>query len=175
MKKQKGLGYIFQTGAATADKSQFQQLVTIDSPVLGKVVDSCLGRQGPYFLALTNNYYPDDNSAEIYVLPQPGGTTDVSYEGSRKQEYIWKSKKFVMPGRTTFGAMKVVHAKGCVRVKICVDCRCVYEAVVQGCAPFRLPSQIAGTVVEIELRGTATVYEVHIASTMKELTRVNNG
>lgn len=164
------IGYIFNTGTAGADALPFQHLVTIDAPTNGDVIDSTLGRQGMYFLSEVfsygrYNYY-------VHMLPTPGGTTDVQYERTQKQTYRWKSKKFVMPGRTTLAAAKVVMDKGCVRLKIHADGCCRYDAVVQNCAPFRLPDQLVGVEWEIELIGEATIHEVHVASTMEELTRV---
>lgn len=161
------VGYIFDTGAAGADSSPFQKLVTIDAPRRGNVIHSCIGRQGPYFLTeelLFGEYY-----YYVHVLPTPGGTTDVRYENAAKMEYQWKSKEYVMPGRTTWGAAKVVHRNGCVTLRLYVDKRIVYSKRVVGCSPFRLPSQIEGVTAEIELIGDAVVTEVHIASSIREL------
>lgn len=163
----KALGYIFHTGAGTSDRNQFQQLVTIDAPRRGDVIHSCIGRQGPYFL--TQELEFGRYRYFVHVLPIPGGTTDVSYEKALKQKYTWKSKKFVMAGRTNFTCAKVTMGKGCVRLRIYVDGCCQYDAVVTSCDPFRLPDQLVGVTWEIELRGEATVAEVHIASTMREL------
>jgi hypothetical protein len=163
------VGYIYHTGAGSADKTQFQQLVTIDAPRRGDVVASCIGRQGPYFL--TQEFKFGRYKYYVHVLPTPGGTTDVDYNKASKQQYTWKSKRFVMPGRTTFSSAKVVMAGGCVRLRIYVDSCCRYDAVVQNCAPFKLPDQLVGIDWELELIGTAVVTEVHIASSMQELTR----
>ena len=162
------LGYIFQTGAAGADTTPFQQLVTIDAPRRGDVIHSCTGRQGAYFL--TKEFFLGEYSYYVHVLPSPGGTTDTIYEKAPKQEYMWRSKKFVMPGRTTFGACKVVHGGGCARIKIFADGCCVFSTVVTECSPFRLSDQVVGVEFEIELTGTAIIYEAHIASSMQELT-----
>lgn len=163
-----GLLYIFDTGAAGSDKSQFQQLVTMDAPTRGDVIAHCIGRQGLYFL--TQKLEFGEYTYYTHVLPTPGGTTDVKYEQARKMEYRWKSKEYVMPGRTTWGAAKVVFKNGCVTLKLYVDKRLVFNKKVVNCSPFRLPSQIAGVTAEIELVGDATISEVHIASTMRELT-----
>jgi hypothetical protein len=161
------VGYIFDTGSRGADSTPFQKLVTIDAPRRGNVVHSCLGRQGMYFL--TEELRFGEYSYYVHVLPQPGGTTDVKYEQSSKMTYQWKSKEYVMPGRTTWGAAKVVHKNGCVTLRLYVDGRIVYSKRVVGCSPFRLPSQIAGVTAEIELIGDAVVTEVHIASSIREL------
>lgn len=161
------LGYIFSTGAAGADSTPYQHLVTIDAPTEGVVIHSCQGRQGVYYLSEVFKY--GRYSYHVHVLPTPGGTTDTAYERRSKQTYRWKSKKFTMPGRTTLSAAKVVMEEGCVRLRLHADGCCRYDAVVQNCAPFRLPDQLVGIEWEIELTGQATVFEVHVASTIEEL------
>lgn len=162
-------GFILQTGASTANKIAPQALVTFDAPTRGDVIHACHGRQGVYFLSreVADGLY----TFSTHVLPLPDNRTDVKYDRASKQEYIWRSKEFVQPGRTTMGAAKVVHKRGCVRIKIIVDGCCRHEEVVKGCGPFTLPAQIAGTKWQIELRGTAEVTEVHIAGSMQELLR----
>lgn len=161
------VGYILDTGASSADSSKFQALVTIDAPRRGNVIHSCVGRQGMYYL--TEELAFGRYSYWVHVLPSPGGHTDVEYDSAVKQEYIWKSKKYIMPGRSTWGAFKVVHSSGCAKLRLYVDGCCAYETVVKGCGPNRLPSQLAGVTLEIELIGTARVTEVHVASTIEEL------
>lgn len=163
----KALGYILNTGAGTGVPTQFGHLTTIDLPTYGDVIYSCLGRQGVY--VLTEKKINQNYENEIYVLPEPGGTTDVPYETAPKMEYRWRSKKFVTPGRTTFSAAKVVYARGCVRLRLLAHGCCVFEEQIRNCSPFRLPSQVSGTEFEIELIGDAIVYDVHIASSMTEL------
>lgn len=181
MDKATGAGYILNTGTTAANASKFQHLVTIDSPGGGAVVASTLTPQGIFFLSVerAQPYWyqipePVDGNYlfRISTLPMPGGDAGISYEKAAKQTYRWKSKKFVMPGRTTFAAAKVVMDKGCVRLRLHVDGCCRYDAVVQNCAPFRLVDQLVGTELEIELIGTATIHEVHVASTIEELVRV---
>ncbi len=162
-----GLGYIYSTGSGTSDAAQFQQLVTIDAPTPGVVISSCQGRQGVYFLSEVS--VDDVTTYKTHVLPQPDHVTDVKYATAPKMEYIWRSKRFVMPGRATMGAGKVVHSGGHVRIRILVDGCCRHEQQVRSNKPFRLPAQMAGTEWEIELLGNATVYEVHIAPSMQEL------
>lgn len=169
MANDRKLGYIFSTGAPSADVTPHQHLVTIDAPTDGDVLHACLGRQGMYYLSEELRF--GRYKYFIHVLPTPGGTTDARYEQSSKQTYQWKSKKFTMPGRITFAAAKVVMDKGCVRLRIHVDGCCRYDAVVTTCAPFRLPDQLVGIEVELELIGTATIHEVHVASTIEELIR----
>lgn len=162
------LGYIYATGSTTGTQTRYGQLTTIDLPNAGDVIHSCLGRQGLYVLSQLQVNQNIIN--EIHVLPERGGTTDVPYESAPKMDYIWRSKKFVQPGRTTLGVAKVVH-KGCVRMRIIVDGCCKVDEQIRNCSPFRLPAQLVGVEFEIELYGTAEVYEVHVASTMQELIR----
>lgn len=162
------LGYIFQTGSLGADSLPFQTLVTIDAPTTGSVKHHCIGKEGIYFLS---DDFNDTNEIMAHVLPLPGGTTKVTYASARKQTYRWKSKKFVMAGRTTMSAAKIVMDKGCARLKIYVDGCCKYDKVVTTCNPFRLTDQLVGHTFEIELIGTARIYEAHIASTFEELIR----
>jgi hypothetical protein len=168
MAKLNTLGYIYNTSSATGNPTRYGQLVTLDLPHKGRVLDSALGRQGLYIL--TEEAVDGVYQNETYVLPMPGSNSDVAYEYAPKMEYQWRSKKFVMPGRTTLGAAKVVH-KGCVRLRIFADGCCRVEEQVRHCQAFRLPSQIVGTEFEIELVGTGQVYEAHVASTMQELLR----
>lgn len=160
-------GYILHTGSATADPNQFQQLVTIDAPTQGDVIHATHGRQGTYFLSKTKEI--DGFTFTTHVLPTPDNKTDVRYANAAKMDYIWKSKKFVMPGWTTMAAAKVQHAGGCVRLRVYADGCLACDIVVGDCRPFKLPAQVAGTTFEIELRGTSQVSEAHIAQSMREL------
>ena len=170
MKHDKGIGYIYSTGAGTSDPAQFQQLVTIDAPTRGEVIASCIGRQGPYFLSKTD-VGEDTEQLTIHVLPMPDRLTDIKYDGAPKMTYIWRSKKFVLSGLTTMAAAKVVHGKGDVRLRIIVDGCCKYEVQVRSNKAFRLPPQVIGIEWELELIGTAQVFEVHVASSIEELLR----
>lgn len=164
----KGLGYIYHTGSGTSDPAQFQQLVTIDAPTAGKVIDSTIGRQGVY--VLSEESVLDVNTYKTHVLPQPDNLTDVKYASAPKMEYRWRSKRFVLPGNATMAAAKVVRGgEGDVRIRIIVNGCCKHEQQVRSSQAFRLPSQIMGGEWEIELIGTARIFEVHIAPSMQEL------
>lgn len=106
-----------------------------------------------------------------YTLPLPEDIGQADFAGMPRQKYTWRSKKFVFPGQTTFAAAKVVHscAGGGVRFRLYIDCCCVYETVVRGCVPFRLPAQLRGITCEIELSGCSRVTEVRVASSIREL------
>lgn len=160
-------GFILQTGASTANKIAPQALVTIDAPNDGDIIHACKGPQGVYFLS--RREASGQFGFYTHVLPLPDNRTYVKYADAKKMEYVWRSKEFVMPGRTTFSAAKIVHKRGCLRLRIFVDGCCRHEEVVRTCAPFTLPSQLAGVKWQFELRGTAEVTEFHVASSMPEL------
>jgi hypothetical protein len=107
----------------------------------------------------------------VYNLPLPEDVGDTAYQNTAKLKYTWRSKKFEFRGQTTFAAAKVVQAcgGGGVRLRLYIDCCCAYETVVRGCVAFRLPTQLRGTTLEIELEGCSRVTEVIVASSMKEL------
>lgn len=140
---------------------EFQQLITMDAPATESPVAWIVGGYGLQ-VAFDNN---------LYYWPFPGW--ERPNDAIQKLCYQWKSKKFVMPGRTNFAAAKVVwECDGEVCFKLWADCRCVYTAKVANCNPFRLPSNYIGIEFEIEITGTGTVSEVHVASSMRELTEV---
>lgn len=152
-------GFAYHTGDEINGDNKFGQLVTFDVPS-GVVDQATVTRRG-----LTLKYAND-----LFCLPLPGDGEDKEYRRSPKACYQWKSKKFVFPGTMTLAAGKIVHAcGGKITVRLYVDCKCVWQANICDCEPFRIPSQIIGTEFEIELLGTQAVYEVHFASSMQEL------
>ena len=107
----------------------------------------------------------------LYYWPVPGWVR--KGDTPQKLRYRWKSKKFVMPGRTNFGAAKVVwECDGDVCFSLYSDCILVYSRKITDCQPFRLPSEYIGIEFEIQVEGTGTISEIHVASGMKELTEV---
>lgn len=157
----RGKIFVYQPPEDLNDFHAFQQLVTMDAPIEQLPVAWVQGGYGLQ-IAFENN---------LYYWPIPGWVR--STDTPQKLPYKWKSKKFVMPGRTNFGAAKVVwECDGTVCFKLYSDCILVYSRTVTDCQPFRLPSEYIGVEFEIELLGTGTVSEVHVASSMKELTEV---
>jgi hypothetical protein len=156
-----GLAFVYQPPEDLNAVHPFQQLVTMDLPT--NVAPDCwiVGDYGLH-TAFGHN---------LYYWPVPGWVR--AGDTLNRLTYKWKSKKFIMPGRTNFGAAKVVwECDGTVCFKLISDCVVVYERVVTDCNPFRLPSEYIGVEFEIILTGTGTVSEVHVASGMKELTEV---
>lgn len=155
--------YMLNTGSSLDGTKPLQRLITCDSPT--NVRQHAKASNGVYVLA-------DDG---VWRMPFPDSGQNSSglndYVESDKMCYRWKSKKFVMRGETVMGACKVVHDCGPVRIKIYADCCCVYETTVSDCKPFTLPLNVVGTEFEFELIGSATVHEVHIAQSIKDLLR----
>lgn len=168
-----GVWYLYEVKGEINDPHALQQLVTLDTPHGYIPVYSCTAPSGLYILMESKTATADEDKRNVYVLPNPNtqlGAGVRSYNQSDKMMYRWKSKKFVMPGITVMSAMKVVHdCDGCLRIKIYVDCVCRYETVVKNCRPFRVPAHLAGVEWEVELIGNATIHEVHLATSMREL------
>ena len=152
--------YIYNTGGEITGDATAGQIVTMDTPT-GILLDAKETVNG-----LTLKY-----SNQLFYLPTPGdGGEDKGYRKAPKMCYRWKSKKFVFPGQTTFAAGKIVHdCGGAITIRVFVDCKCVWQADICDCNPFRIPSQIMGVTYEIELIGKSAVQEVHLAGSMKEL------
>lgn len=157
-------GFIYSTGARGANKSQFGQWVTIDMPEgVTRFYDYTPTPNGPVFLSASGNYYNRPFLLPLAQYRNPDRVYDFL-------PFHWRSKKFVMGGRTTFSVMKV-HYKGCVKVNIYADGCCVYTSMLTTCSAFRLPPEVVGTMFEIEFigKGNAQVIECEIASSLEEL------
>ena len=151
-------GYIFNTGSSLDGERPLQRFVTFDTP--NNVRAHTIGGSGLYVLATDG----------IWYMVFPDSTGDEAYAKAPKYCYTWRSKKYVFPGEMVMAAGKVDHdCKGFVRIKIIVDCCCVYETKVDDCKPFLLPPSIKGVTYEVEVEGTATVHEIHLASSLREL------
>lgn len=156
---QYALGFMYDPGDTINGAHPLQQLVTLTVP-------STANRVGVDARAGICVSQPDG----VYHLPLPGTAGTTSYENAPKQTYRWKSKKFVTPQVTAFGAVKVVHqCNGPLCLTLWADCKKVFTTTVDNCRPFRLPSSAVGTEWEIELEGTATVHEVHVATSIRDL------
>lgn len=91
-------------------------------------------------------------------------------EGKERLRYCWKSKRYVLPGRLAFNAMKVVGAFGApVEMILWCDGAPVFRREVADDCPFRLPRYGKGLDYEVEVKGTTKVHEVHVATSMYEL------
>ncbi len=165
MVSNRGVMYVFATGARTADTNRHQQLVTIDAPTDRGCKDSCDTHNGPAFLC------PDEYGDHgVYTLPLPDYRNGTPYESARKMEFIWRSKQFVMSSITTFTVARVEH-EGCVKFRLFVDGCCVYDNMLSTCGPFRLPPEAQGKVFEVEFYGDGRVIDFEMASSFEELAR----
>lgn len=154
------LGYLFDTGSTLDGTHPIQRLSTFDYPN-GQVLSHCATNDG--LAILVNN--------AVWTLPLPNTTNKDSFRKAAKNCYQWKSKRYVFPGLTTFAFAKVVHdCDGFVRLKIYCDGVCVYDVKALGSKPLALPPSIVGIEWEIEVHGTATVHEIHMATSIEELT-----
>lgn len=154
--------FVYQAPEDLNDVHPFQQLITMDGPVNAAPGPWAIGDYGLQIAYGTDLYY----------WPVPGWVRP--NDNPQKLCYKWKSKKFVFPGITTFAAAKVVwDCDGEVCFKLIGDCRHIYERKVTNCNPFRLPHNWRHIEFEIEVTGTGSVSEIHVASSMQELTEVN--
>jgi len=154
------VGYSFDTGSTIDGSHPIQRLATFDYPP-GEPFSHCFTNDGMAVLVDTS----------VWTMALPGMPNKDSYAKSPKQCYQWKSKKYIFPGVTTFAAAKVVHdCDGFVRLKLYCDGICVYDTDVPGNKPLALPPSVVGVEWEVEVHGTATVHEIHVATSIDELT-----
>lgn len=92
------------------------------------------------------------------------------------EPYLWRSKPFVFPYTVSFAAGKVVLAE-CKDDRPCtlrlLDGACnvaVFEKDIRSNTPFRLPALLGRTDWAVEIEGTASVQEIHVATSMQALT-----
>jgi hypothetical protein len=84
--------------------------------------------------------------------------------------YRWKSKTFVFPQITTMAAFKAVGpCNGGLTVKVWCDQQLAAQFPCNTPDPCRIPSQFRGCEWAIELIGDRTIREVHLATSMAEL------
>lgn len=160
-------GFVLATGDDVSPASGLGTLVTLLDPIgAGSLAQAASYVRTPQGMAAV--FY---GLSPVFTMQLPEDVGEVAYLNTPKQKFTWRSKKFVFPGQTTFGAAKVVHScqGGGVKFRLFVDCCCVYQTVVRGCVPFRLPAQLRGITAEIELSGCSRVTEVRLASSIREL------
>jgi hypothetical protein len=149
------IAYLFNVENTHNNEFPLGQLITLDTPA---------GTPGTNISVGTGLYAMWGNT--LYTWPLPG----YGYESATKLIYTWKSKKFVLPGLTTMAAAKVVSPfDGAVTFNLYGDGNLLYSAAITSSEPFRLPHQHKCIEWEILLVGTATIQEVHISTSMREL------
>lgn len=158
-----GIGFKFNTNNSIDGPKQGDTFTTFDFP-FGNVTSYISCDRGLHICV-------EGTPSLIYRLPLPSDNSPVPYESWPKLCYQWRSGKIVLGGKKVMAAAKVVHdCKGWVRLVVYADCCCVYNSIVNTCEPFSLPPDIVGTEFQVEVNGTSTVHEIHIASSMQELT-----
>lgn len=157
------IGYMFDTGSSMDGERPFARLSTFDYKSPG-IMSSTWTNNGLAVL---------DNSGSVWEMAFPNMTNKEAYNNAPKLTYTWRSKIFVLPGLTTFGACKILHDCGTLRLRLFVDGCCTYDTPVYSQKPFTLPPSVMGVEYEIELEGTAVVYEVAIATSVQDLTNLS--
>ena len=156
--------YIFNQPNPSNNEFPLGQFVTIDTPagVFGANVVTGYGA-----FALWGNV--------LYNFPLPGYGYEMLTE-RQLAPYVWKSKRYVLPGLTTFSAAKVVNDQsGNLIFQLYGDGNLILARGVGDSNPFRIPHQHKCIEWEIELFGTSVVQEIHVATSMRDLTEDQNG
>jgi hypothetical protein len=158
------VGYLFNVENSHNNQFPLGQLITFDTPAGIPGANLVTGGQASGgaggFFGLWGN--------QLYTLPLPG----YGYETSAHAVYTWKSKVFVLPGGTTMAAAKVVgdYTQGAVTFYLYGDSALIYAYTPTDGTPFRLPHNHSCINWEIELIGQTAIEEVHVATSMRDLT-----
>jgi hypothetical protein len=155
-------GYIYNQPSAANNEYPLGQLVTIDLPS---------GAAGPNVTTGSGLFAAWGNT--VYSFPLPG----YNYDSATKATYTWKSKRFVLPGLTTFAGAKVVNDNsGNLTVTINgynsggeSTPSFTYTRTLNHSNPWRLTHQHKCLEWEIILSGTAIVNEFHMATSFRDL------
>lgn len=90
--------------------------------------------------------------------------------------YVWRSKKFLLQGTLSMEAALIVGEFGPpVQFRLYQDGVLIVDQAVTSSDPFLLPICGRGKCFEIELEGTTRVHEVHIGTSIVELTEARDG
>lgn len=143
-----GVGYVM--GWQGADSLDIGDLVTVDwNPVAA---------------------YAAPDGALYYLQDGAVWTWDT---GTAKMPWRWVSRVYRADGWMKWAAAKIVgqhSADAPVTFRLFGDGRLYYERMVKDNRPFRLPPEPRGIEWEIEVLGTACIREIHVATSMTELT-----
>jgi len=109
------------------------------------------------------------HDGRLYFLED--GTTYAWHEGYKRRRYTWRSKQVRTPGHTTMAALKIVGDWGePVDVRVIADGREYDRLTVSDSLPVRLKANGRGVEWGIEVSGTTTISEIHLATSYMELT-----
>ena len=157
-------GFIYNQPNPSNNEFPLGQLVTIDIPS---------GTVGPNIATGTGFYSAWGNTIYKFALPGYG------YDSAPKATYVWKSKRYTMPGITAFAGMKIVGTQatdGAIQVTLSgynnggeTSPSVTYSRSVNHSRPFRLPHQFTCSEFEIEVSGIATIQEIHVATSYRDL------
>jgi hypothetical protein len=119
--------------------------------------------------AMAGNY--DETDGALYLKGSIGDTTlkEWDSDANNKLTYDWKSKEFVVPTPTSFGACQVYAEAFPVTVKVYADGSLIHTEAVASQIPFRLPGGVLADKWHIEVLGINEVNSVLMANTMTEL------
>lgn len=161
-------GYIYNQPSAANNEYPLGQLVTIDLPT---------GLAGPNVTTGSGLFAAWGST--VWNFPLPG----YNYDAATKAVYTWKSKRFVLPGLTTFAAAKVVNDNsGNLTVTINgynsggeSTPSFTYTRTLNHSNPWRFTHQHKCLEWEVILSGTAVVNEFHIATSIRDLIEAPGG
>lgn len=99
------------------------------------------------------------------------GANVYQFRGGAAYNYTWWSRDFILKRERNLG-VGYIRCSGPVTVTLYVDGQSWYSVTLAGTGYFRLPGGRLGLRWSVKLVGAATVEELYIAGTMRELQRV---
>lgn len=152
----------------------------------GAFSDTYLGESGKFTelsLTPTSVYVTEHN--KLLMTMNEGDNTQNIYtwdESDTYMPYTWRTRLNIEGGLKNFSAMKIVFedwlrtrkSPTSVTVRLYADDKIVFARNVNCSKPFRLPKGYDALNYEIEIEGTESVMEIHMATSMQELTLINN-
>lgn len=141
---------------------------TDDGETGGFIFDPRRVEWGVVFL---DSDYPDAvfTDLEEDVLYLALGTSVRSWDAGDKQTYRWRSRPADLPVQKPVGVARVAADGYPVTLRLFRDGERQAEAEVGGNHPVRLPDANLGRTYQVEVETQNTVYEVQIASSVREL------
>jgi hypothetical protein len=157
---------VFHDGRMHLARSPVGRATVIDIP------DPSVGRE----LDLGDMYTTDWHPRTVHIgrrgqLLYSEGRSLYEWEsGQDVLTYEWKSKLFRLPGMVGFGAMKVLGDFGPpIALEVYADGKLYHSRQVKSSKPFRLPARGRGIEWQYRLVGTTQVYEVQMATSVRDL------
>jgi len=143
--------------------------------------ESYIGDSGKFSeLSLTPSavYSSEQN---LLFMAFPGGIHEWD-RADTHMPYIWRTELNIDGGLSNYSAMKVVFERHLrlkpsptpVIMRLYADDRLVFQRNINCSKPFRLPKNYDGLNWQVELTGTESIIEIHLATSMRELVLMNN-